>query len=239
MSILRIDNLVKRFGGLTAVNGPSFEVTPGAITGLIGPNGSGKTTVFNLITGVLHADGGAVHLGEHNILGWPTHRIAQAGLGRTFQISRVFGQMTLWENMLVVARQPTPQATARAEELLRLVNLWDLRDKFGADTSYGQQKLLEFARVLMLDPQVILLDEPFAGVNPTMRQTMLKLIHQLHAAGKTFFVIDHEMTIIMSICSRIIVLDQGEKIAEGPPETIQNNERVLEAYFGRRRATTL
>jgi branched-chain amino acid transport system ATP-binding protein len=238
-AILRIVKLKKNFGGLTAVNEPSFEVATGSITALIGPNGSGKTTAFNLITRVLNADGGAVYFAGTDITRWPSYRIAQVGVGRTFQISRVFGQLTLWENMLVVARgRSSAQTRARAEALLRLVKLWDLREKFAADTSYGQQKLLEFARVLMLNPSLIMLDEPFAGVNPTMQQQLVALIRQLQGEGKTFFIIDHAMTIIMSLCEKIIVLDMGEKIAEGAPAVVQNNERVLEAYFGRRNEGT-
>jgi ABC-type branched-subunit amino acid transport system ATPase component len=236
---IRLQELTKSFGGLAAVNRVSFEVEEGKITGLIGPNGSGKTTTFSLITGVLDGDGGHVYLGDQEITSWRPHRIAEHGLARTFQISRIFGHLTVWENMLVVARQKSRrEAEALAEELLSRVNLQDHREHLGTDLSYGQQKLLEFVRALMLEPRVVLLDEPFAGVNPTMRNTMLELIESLRAEGKTVFLIDHAMTIIMSLCERILVMDMGELIAQGLPSEIQQNERVLEAYFGRKAAVS-
>jgi ABC-type branched-subunit amino acid transport system ATPase component len=166
--------------------------------------------------------------------------VAARGLARTFQISRIFGHMTVWENMLVVARQRSERdSQATADALLRRVDLYDFREHFGADLSYGQQRLLEVIRCLMLEPSVILLDEPFAGVNPTMAQTVVGLIRELRNEGKTVFIIDHAMTIIMSLCERILVLDMGELIADGPPSELQSNERVLEAYFGRARRTSL
>jgi ABC-type branched-subunit amino acid transport system ATPase component len=232
--ILRIERLTKHFGGVAAVNGPTFGVEEGRITGLIGPNGSGKTTLFNLVTGVLDLDGGRVLLGRQDITGWPPHRISERGMARTFQISRVFGKMTVWENMLVVARRGA-QTTAPdlARDLLGRVNLLDWRERYGSELSYGQQKLLEFVRALMLEPTLILLDEPFAGVNPTMVQTILALIRSLQQEGKSFFVIDHAMAIIMELCDRLLVLDMGELIADGAPAAIKNDERVQEAYFGR------
>jgi branched-chain amino acid transport system ATP-binding protein len=234
--ILRVESLRKSFGGLRAVDDVSFSIEPGGITGLIGPNGSGKTTLFNVMTGVLPPDGGQVFLDGHEIGGWQPHRITALGLARTFQISRVFGQMTVWENMMVVAYgRPEQIAREQAAELLARVNLYEAREAFGADLSYGQHRLLEFVRLLMLEPRVIMLDEPFAGVNPTMQHTMLDLINAQHEAGKTIFLIDHAMTIVMSLCERILVLDMGALIADGPPAAIQADERVLEAYFGRRR----
>lgn len=232
--ILRVEGLKKSFGGVVAVNGPSFGVEAGKITGLIGPNGSGKTTLFNLVTGVLEPDGGQVLLESESITGWAPHRITERGLARTFQITRVFGKMTVWENMLVVARRGA-QTTAPdlARDLLGRVNLFDWRDRLGSELSYGQQKLLEFVRALMLEPRLILLDEPFAGVNPTMVQTLLALIRALQQEGKSIFVIDHAMAIIMELCDRLLVLDMGELIADGSPASIQTNEHVLEAYFGR------
>jgi branched-chain amino acid transport system ATP-binding protein len=232
---LRVEGIRKSFGGVAAVNGPTFGIETGTITGLIGPNGSGKTTLFDVITGVLDPDAGRILLNGESIGGWPPHRIAERGLARTFQISRVFAKMTVWENMMVVPRRDgQASADELAGELLRRVNLYDWRERYGAELSYGQQKLLEFVRALMLEPTLILLDEPFAGVNPTMVQTLLELIRAVEAEGKTIFVIDHAMTIMMSLCSRILVLDMGELIADGAPAEVQANEGVLEAYFGRR-----
>ena len=233
--VLRVEGIRKSFGGVAAVNGPTFGIETGTITGLIGPNGSGKTTLFNVITGVLDPDAGRILLNGESIGGWPPHRITERGLARTFQISRVFAKMTVWENMMVVPRRDgQASADELAGELLRRVNLYDWRERYGAELSYGQQKLLEFVRALMLKPTLILLDEPFAGVNPTMVQTLLDLIRAVEAEGKTIFVIDHAMTIMMSLCSRILVLDMGELIADGAPAEVQANEGVLEAYFGRR-----
>ena len=232
--VLRIERLRKSFVGVVAVNGPTFGIAEGNITGLIGPNGSGKTTLFNLITGVLEPDGGEVVFQGQRITGWPPHRITERGLARTFQISRVFGKMTVWENMLVVPRRRSESgARDLATELLSRVNLLDWRDRYGAELSYGQQKLLEFVRALMLEPTLIMLDEPFAGVNPTMVQTMLEQIRSRQAEGTTIFVIDHAMAIMMGLCGYLFVLDMGELIAEGPPAEIRADERVLEAYFGR------
>jgi ABC-type branched-subunit amino acid transport system ATPase component len=259
--VLEVEGLTVSFGGLTAVNNLTFGIKQRSITGLIGPNGSGKTTAFNLISGVIRPATGRVRLAQRSqvatdspalpdppppggrgrpasasrldITGWPPHRITAAGLARTYQVSRIFGQMTVWENMLVGARRSRAAAEQQARELLERVNLYEKRDDRGADLSYGQAKLLEIVRALMLDPYVLLLDEPFAGVNPTMAQTVLELIHEHHEKGATIFIIDHAMTIIMSLCERILVMDMGELIADGPPSQIQENERVLEAYFGR------
>jgi branched-chain amino acid transport system ATP-binding protein len=236
--ILRVEDLRKSFGGLTAVDGVSFGIEAGRITGLIGPNGSGKTTLFNLVSGVVAPDAGRILLEGRDVAGWPAFRITGLGLARTFQISRVFGQLTVWENMMVVARQDSAaRGRDTAAELLERVNLYDAREKFGADLSYGQHKLLEFVRLLMLEPRVLLLDEPFAGVNPTMQNTMLDLIKTEREKGRTIFLIDHAMTIVMALCERILVLDMGKLIADGSPDTIQQDERVLDAYFGRRRET--
>ncbi len=234
--ILRVSGLTKRFGGVVAVNDCSFALTPHRVWGLIGPNGSGKTTLFNLLSGVLAPDAGRVELRGSNVAGWPSHRITERGLGRTFQITRLFGAMTVRENLLVAARErDEKRAAARAEELIDFVGLGALRDEYAANLSYGQQKLIEFMRVLMTEPELILLDEPFAGVNPVMENKLVELIHELLGQGKTFLITDHEMRLIMELCERVLVLDYGQLIAEGPPVEIQRDERVIEAYFGRRR----
>jgi branched-chain amino acid transport system ATP-binding protein len=234
--ILRVEGLIKRFGGVVAVNGCSFTMTPHKVWGLIGPNGSGKTTLFNLISGVLAPDAGRIELRGRNVAGWASHRITAHGLGRTFQITRLFGAMTVRENMLVAARETDPaRAAARADELIEFVGLQALQREYAANLSYGQQKLIEFVRVLMTEPELILLDEPFAGVNPVMENKLTELIHELLEQGKTFLVTDHEMRLIMGLCERVLVLDYGQLIAEGPPAAIQRHERVIEAYFGRRR----
>jgi branched-chain amino acid transport system ATP-binding protein len=235
---LEVRDLRKAFGGVQAVGGCSFAVPRGKICGLIGPNGSGKTTTFNLLTGLARPDGGQVLHEGIDIVGLKPHRIFQRGITRTFQITRVFREMTVFENMLAVSglRVSERAARERAEELIALVNLSHLRGEYGGRLSYGQQKLLEFARALMTDPDVILLDEPAAGVNRTLLKELLDQIHTLKESGKTILIVEHDMNVIMNHCSHIFVMDYGVKIAEGPPAEIQGNERVIEAYFGRRRS---
>jgi len=219
------------------VDGCSFAVPRGRISGLIGPNGSGKTTTFNLLTGLAVPDGGRVMYRGENIAGQKPHQIFRKGITRTFQITRIFREMTVFENMLSVTglRVPDRVARTRAEELIAFVKLTALRGEYGGRLSYGQQKLLEFARALMTDPDVILLDEPAAGVNRTLLQQLLEHIHQLQERGKTILIVEHDMTVIMNHCERIFVMDGGVKIAEGSPREIQRDERVVDAYFGRRR----
>jgi ABC-type branched-subunit amino acid transport system ATPase component len=232
--ILTLEGVTKRFGGLTAVDGVSCAIRAGAITGLIGPNGSGKTTLFGLISGVLRPDAGRIRFKDRPIAGLPPHAVNRLGLGRTFQISRLFGQMTALENLLVGARgQSHAEAVARAEDLLAFVGLTGLAGEYAANLSYGQQKLLEFVRVLVPDPDLILLDEPFAGVNPAMEERLIARVRDLQALGKSFLVTDHEMRLIMALCERLLVLDHGVLIADGPPEAVRADERVVEAYFGR------
>ena len=236
--VLEARNLRKAFGGVHAVDGCSFAVPRGKICGLIGPNGSGKTTTFNLLTGLLQPDEGQVVHDGVDIAGLRPHRIFRRGITRTFQITRVFREMTVLENMLSVTELTVPDRVARerADELIALVKLTHLRGEYGGRLSYGQQKLLEFARALMTDPEVILLDEPAAGVNRTLLQHLLEQIHRLQEAGKTVLIVEHDMNVIMNHCERIFVMDYGVKIAEGAPSEIQGDERVIEAYFGRRRS---
>jgi branched-chain amino acid transport system ATP-binding protein len=231
-----IQELRKDFGGIRAVNRCSLKLPKGKISALIGPNGSGKTTMFNLLTGVIQADGGAVYYKGENLVGLKPHQIFRRGISRTFQITRIYREMTVFENMLSVSHLRTPEREARqrAEELLEFVTLSKLRGEYGGNLSYGQQKLLEFARALMTDPDVILLDEPAAGVNRTLLQSLLDYIHKLQEQGKTIFIIEHDMNVVMNHCETIFVMDYGEKIAEGPPAEIQKNEQVIEAYFGHR-----
>jgi len=235
---LEARNLRKAFGGVHAVDGCSFAVPRGKICGLIGPNGSGKTTTFNLLTGLAQPDGGQVLHDGVDIAGLKPHRIFGRGITRTFQITRVFREMTVLENMLSVTGLAVPDRVARerADELIALVNLTHLRGEYGGRLSYGQQKLLEFARALMTDPEVILLDEPAAGVNRTLLQHLLEQIHLLQEAGKTILIVEHDMNVIMNHCERIFVMDYVVKIAEGAPSEIQGDQRVIEAYFGRRRS---
>jgi ABC-type branched-subunit amino acid transport system ATPase component len=231
--ILEVAELTKRFGGVTAVDRCSLALAPGRIYGLIGPNGSGKTTLFNCITGVERRDAGAIRFRGRRVDGWRPHRIAGLGLGRTFQVIRVFPELTAFENLLVVARGNRALARRRALELLSFVRLEPLAGELAGALSYGQQKLVEFARVLMIDPALILLDEPAAGVNRTLLNELLTAIRGLRDDGRTVLIVEHDMKVVMGLCDWIFVLDYGEKIAEGPPEAIQRDERVIEAYFGR------
>ncbi len=228
--ILEIQDVRKSFGGVHALAGCGFSVGEGEIVGLIGPNGSGKTTLFNTIVGYLPLDGGRILYRGENVTGLPPYQIARKGIGRTFQVTRIFPKMTLMENVTL----PTRNAAAddRAHELLELVGLADLRDEYASDLSFGQQRLLSIIQVLMLDPGLILLDEPAAGVSPVMQKKLLDLIHYLNEEGRTFLIIEHNMDVVMNNCERVVVLSMGEKIAEGSPEEVRRDEAVLTAYFG-------
>lgn len=225
--------VTKSFASLRAVDGCSFTVEKGAIVGLIGPNGAGKTTLFDIASGATKLDAGQIVFRGEDISALKPHQRALKGLGRTFQLTRVFPKMTLMENM-IVASPSDHRLHERAREYLNLVHLADRHDEYASDLSYGQQKLLELARILMLDPELILLDEPAAGVNPTLLKSLLAFIHELRDRwGKTFLIIEHNMNLVMGHCDKVIVMSAGSVIAEGTGEEIQANEEVLEAYFGK------
>jgi neutral amino acid transport system ATP-binding protein len=228
--ILDIRDVRKSFGGLHALVGCSLMVREGEIIGLIGPNGSGKTTLFNVVAGYMPMDSGKIRFRGRDLQGLRPFQIARLGIGRTFQVTRIFPQMTLIENLIVPAG--AHNRSAKATALLDLVGLADLRDEYASDLSFGQQRLLSLIQVLMLDPALILLDEPAAGVNPTMLNKIVEVMHRLNAEGKTFLVIEHNMDLVMNHCQRIVVLNMGKKIAEGAPHDIRQNEAVLAAYFG-------
>jgi neutral amino acid transport system ATP-binding protein len=240
-ALLEIDGLSKRFGGVVAVDGCSFAVEAGTITGLIGPNGSGKTTVFNLVTGYLPADSGSLRFAGQ-LWGRPTPgSVYRAGLARTFQQARVFTELTLVENLAAASEAPwtalfrgrvARSERQRAMELLEEFGLAAHAQRRAGELSYGQRKLLEFATVLMSRPKLVLLDEPTAGVNPVMIETMERHIRSLHADGLTFHVVEHDMGLVMRLCDPIVVLDRGRKIAEGPAAVVQRDPTVLDAYLG-------
>jgi len=235
MTLLKVEKLVKRFGGVVAVNNCSFSIKDRELVGLIGPNGSGKTTIFNLVMGIYKPDYGDIYFKDELISGLKVHEISRRGIGRTFQILKVFPKMSVLENMLVsgVEKQKGKSETARAFELLQLVDLSDLKDEFAGNLSYGQQKLLEFAMALMPDPILTLLDEPASGLNPITLKKLTDYICELNHKGKAFVIIEHNIPFVMGLCERVIVLDNGEKIAEGPPEAIRGDEKVIDAYLGR------
>jgi ABC-type branched-subunit amino acid transport system ATPase component len=240
-ALLEVEGLVKRFGGVTAVEACSFAVPEGTITALVGPNGSGKTTVFNLVTGYARADAGSVRFDGASIRRPEPVRLARRGLTRTFQQARFFPDLTLVENLVVSRQEPWHAIVRRAVrrgdreralELLEEFGLAHLADERAAELSYGQKKLLEFATVLTSDPRLVLLDEPTAGVNPVMVESIERRIRELHARGLTFLVVEHNMNLVMRLCDPLIVLDHGTKLAEGPAEQVQSDPRVLDAYLG-------
>ena len=248
--LLAVREVVKRFGGLRALDGVTLDVGHGSISGLIGPNGAGKTTLFEVISGLLPSDGGEIRLGPHRLDGRPAHEIARLGVARTFQIPRPLGQLTVLENLLLyaggqrgerlralvargteIARQEEA-GIARAREVLDLTDLLAHRDARASALSGGQKKLLELARVLMADPQIILLDEPGAGVNPALMRSLVAAIRRLHARGMTFLIIEHDMDLVAELCEPVIVLAEGRRLVEGPFDTVRRDPRVLEAYLG-------
>jgi branched-chain amino acid transport system ATP-binding protein len=233
MPVLAVENVRKSFGGVSAVSDVSLTLEAGRIYGLIGPNGSGKTTLFNCITGLERMDAGRVMLRQERIDRLKPSAIARRGVGRTFQVIRVFPELTALENLLVVTRGPRPEAERRGREMLQFVKLERLADEYAGNLSYGQQKLVEFVRVLMTDPTLVLLDEPAAGVNRTLLNDLLAAVSRLRDEGRTILLVEHDMKVVMGLCETVFVLDHGEKIAEGPPGAIQIDERVIEAYFGR------
>ena len=233
MAILVVEGMRKSFGGVTAINGVSFALEAGRIYGLIGPNGSGKTTLFNCITGLERRDAGHVTFKGERIDHLKPYQVAHRGIGRTFQVIRVFPELTALENLLVVTRGSRPEAERRGRELLEFVKLERLAGEYAGNLSYGQQKLVEFVRVLMTDPALILLDEPAAGVNRTLLNDLLAAVARLRDEGRTILLVEHDMKVVMGLCETVFVLDHGEMIAEGAPGLIQADERVVEAYFGR------
>ncbi len=249
-SILSVEGLKKSFGGLQAVDGATFTVSEGTITGLIGPNGAGKTTMFNLLTGVLSPDDGAVRFREQTIGGRYPENIVSEGIGRTFQTPRIFRGMTVRENLAFAARAQSGESAVNAifrgsrvsreeerlreevDDILSFLDLADLAEEYARGLSGGQRKLLELGRVLMLDPDLVLLDEPVAGVNPVLAEDLLDRLHALNDEGRTLLLIEHDMEVVMNNCDWIVVLHNGQVLATGPPEEVRNNEEVLEAYLG-------
>ena len=250
--MLEVVDLEKNFGGIKAVDGCSLKVEQGSITGLIGPNGAGKTTLFNLITGFYKPDGGEIWFSGERIGGLSPHKIARRALTRTFQIPRELKEMTVLENLMVVpenqvgeriwnsffrpgvVRRQERELRDEALEVLEFVELIDLANEYAKNLSSGQKKLLELARTLMAEPKMILLDEPGAGVNPTLMKKLTRNIENLRQRGKTFFLIEHDMDLIMNLCDTVIVMNKGRQLAEGTPDEIKKNESVLEAYLGGR-----
>jgi branched-chain amino acid transport system ATP-binding protein len=249
--ILEVEGVVKRFGGILAVDRATFDVAQGSVTALIGPNGAGKTTLFNVITGFYRGDRGSIRFQGQEIVRRPPYVIARLGMVRTFQITKALAKMPVIDNMMLAAPdQPgerlynlvvRPGATRarerevreRAEELLALFQLERLRDEYAGVLSGGQRKLLEFARALMTEPTMLLLDEPMAGINPTLGARLLEHMHQLRTErGMTFLFIEHDMEVVMGQSDKVIVMAEGRVIAQGPPDEVRRDQRVIDAYLG-------
>ena len=227
--MLSLKHVSKSFGGVKAVDKCTFDVEEGTITSLIGPNGAGKTTVFNIISGLTRFDSGSIKLGSKNILGLPSYKIAQCGISRTFQITKVFKNMSIKDNLLM-AKDASEE---EMEDLLKQVYLHKPLDAVASELSYGQQRLLEIARALLMPHSLLMLDEPTAGVNPKIRQELKTILKNLRKQGKTVLLIEHDMDFVMDISDKVIVLNEGHVLREGKPKDIMKDKKVLEAYLGK------
>ncbi|GAA5038021.1 branched-chain amino acid transport system permease protein [Thermocatellispora tengchongensis] len=238
--LLVVEGLTRHFGGVRAVDGCSFTVERGSITGLIGPNGSGKTTVFNLLDGGLRAQAGTVHLAGRPIHALPPHRRARAGLARTYQATRIFPSLTVLENLLVPGRGSragsgtgsVAGSTTRAREWLEFVGMGEYAGHPAGRLSYGQQKLVELAQALMLEPRLLLLDEPAAGINPALVERLCEIIRTLNRGGMTVLIVEHDLPLVLSLCDRVHVMAEGRVLASGPPGRIEHDPAVQDAYLG-------
>jgi len=235
-ALVRAVRLCKRFGGITAVDAFDFSVRQGELVALIGPNGSGKTTLVNMLTGHLNPESGEIFLRGRRVNGLPSFEFAALGVGRTFQMSQPFRRLSVLENMLVpglTRPRSTREATAACARVhLKFLGLAHLETLAARNLSGGQQKLLELGRALMLEPLIVFLDEPFAGVHPTLRSEIIERILELNASGRTFVVVDHDMEAIQRLAGRLVVMARGRLIADGPPDRVREDQAVLAAYAG-------
>ena len=236
LELVRASGLCKRFGGIVANDTVDFVVEEGDLIGLIGPNGSGKTTLINMLTGHLVPDSGEIAVRGERVNGRPAHIYAAMGVARSFQVTQLFGRMTVLENLLVPgltrAHSTRHEVAERARGYLSFLNLTHIEHLDAKNLSGGQQKLLELARCLMLEPTVVFLDEPFAGVHPRLREDLIEHIQELHRRGRTFVVVDHDMESILRLSRRLVVMARGAKIADGAPAAVKADQAVLAAYAG-------